>query len=86
VVLIGNDFVKFTETLKIARHTRAIIWQNFAGTIAVDILGVALAAVGLINPLFAAFIHVASELVFLLNSARLLPSGNLKLWSNHGNV
>jgi Cd2+/Zn2+-exporting ATPase/Cu+-exporting ATPase len=79
VVLIGNDFVKFTETLEIARHTRSIIWQNFAGTIAVDILGVGLAAVGLINPLFAAFIHVASELVFLLNSARLLPSGNLKV-------
>ncbi len=73
VVLIGNDFVKFTETLKIARQTRAIIWQNFAGTIAIDILGVGLAAVGLINPLFAAFIHVSSELVFLLNSARLLP-------------
>jgi Cd2+/Zn2+-exporting ATPase/Cu+-exporting ATPase len=32
-----------------------------------------LAAVGLLNPLFAAFIHVSSELTFILNSARLLP-------------
>jgi Cd2+/Zn2+-exporting ATPase/Cu+-exporting ATPase len=27
----------------------------------------------LLNPLVAAFIHVASELLFILNSARLLP-------------
>lgn len=82
VVLIGNDFIKFTETLEIARHTRTIIWQNFAGTMAVDILGVGLAAVGLLNPLFAAFIHVASELVFLLNSARLLPGESDKSINN----
>ena len=85
VVLIGNDFLKFTGTLEIARHTRAIIWQNFAGTIAVDILGIGLAAVGLINPLFAAFIHVASELAFLLNSARLLPVGSDKTVKNIDN-
>ena len=53
-------------------RTRRIIWQNFAGTIAVDTVGVALASVGFLNPLLAAFIHVASELVFILNSARLL--------------
>ena len=32
-----------------------------------------LPSVGLLNPLFAAFIHVSSELAFILNSARLLP-------------
>jgi P-type Cu+ transporter len=32
-----------------------------------------LAAFGLLNPLLATFIHVASELTFILNSARLLP-------------
>jgi len=26
-----------------------------------------------LNPLLAAFIHVASEMAFILNSARLLP-------------
>jgi heavy metal translocating P-type ATPase len=73
VVLLGNDLVKFVETLGIARRTRSIIWANFAGTIGVDALGIGLAACGLLNPLFAAFIHVASELTFILNSARLLP-------------
>jgi Cd2+/Zn2+-exporting ATPase/Cu+-exporting ATPase len=33
----------------------------------------ALAAAGLLDPSVAAFIHVASEMTFILNSARLLP-------------
>ena len=74
VVLLGNDLAKFAQTLALARRTRRIIWANFAGTIGVDTLGIALAAAGLLNPLLAAFIHVASELIFILNSARLLPA------------
>lgn len=74
VVLLGNDLAKFAETMAIAQRTRRIIWANFAGTLSVDTLGVGLAAFGLLNPLLAAFIHVASELAFILNSARLLPS------------
>ena len=73
VVLLGNDLVRFVEVLAIARQTRRIIWQNFAGTIAVDTVGVALASAGFLNPLLAAFIHVASELVFILNSAACCP-------------
>ena len=73
VVLLGNDLLKFAETLGIARRTRGIIWANFVGTIVVDALGIGLAAFGFLNPLLAAFIHVASELMFILNSARLLP-------------
>ncbi len=74
VVLLGNDLERFVETLAVARRTRGIIWQNFAGTIGVDTLGILLAAFGFLNPLLAAGIHVVSELVFILNSARLLPS------------
>jgi len=75
VVLIGNDLFKLVETLRIARRTRAIIWQNFAGTVGIDAFGIALAAFGFLNPLLAAFIHVGSELAFILNSVRLLPVG-----------
>jgi Cd2+/Zn2+-exporting ATPase/Cu+-exporting ATPase len=74
VVLLGNDLGKFVETVRIARRCRAIIRFNFAGTLGVDALGVGLAAFGYLNPLLAAFIHVASELAFILNSARLLPA------------
>ena len=72
IVLIGNDLMKFVETVRIARNCRRIIFQNFYGTLIVDTIGIGLAAVGLLNPLLAAFIHVASELTFILNSTRLL--------------
>ncbi len=74
VVLIGSDLGKFVETLQIARDCRRIITQNFYGTLLVDAAGLAMAAMGMLNPLLAAFIHVASEFAFLLNSARMLPS------------
>ena len=44
VVLLGNDLVRFVETLRMARRVRRTIWQNFAGTLAVDALGIVLAA------------------------------------------
>jgi Cd2+/Zn2+-exporting ATPase/Cu+-exporting ATPase len=73
VVLLGNDLVRFADTVAIARRTRRIIWQNFVGTIAVDTIGIVLASLGFLNPLLAAFIHVASEMTFILNSTRMLP-------------
>jgi heavy metal translocating P-type ATPase len=78
VVLLGNDLMKFTETVAIARWTRRIIWQNFVGTMLVNLVGIVMAEAGLLHPMLAAFIHVASEMSFILNSARLLPrSGRL---------
>jgi heavy metal translocating P-type ATPase len=73
VILIGSDLSKLVETLRIARRCRGIIMQNFVGTLVVDSIGVGMAAVGFLNPLLAAFVHVTSELAFILNSTRLLP-------------
>jgi heavy metal translocating P-type ATPase len=73
VILIGSDLSKLVETLHVARKCRRIIMQNFVGTLAVDSIGVGMAAFGLLNPLLAAFIHVTSELAFIVNSTRLLP-------------
>ena len=73
IVLIGSDLSNFVETVRIARRCMKIIMQNFYGTIAVDSLGVLLAGFGMLNPLLAAFIHVSSELTFILNSTRMLP-------------
>jgi heavy metal translocating P-type ATPase len=75
VILIGSDLSKLVETLQVARRCRAIIMQNFVGTLVVDSIGVGMAAFGFLNPLLAAFIHVTSELAFILNSTRLLPHG-----------
>jgi heavy metal translocating P-type ATPase len=83
VVLIGNDLMKFVETVRVARRCRTIILENFYGTLIVDTIGIGLAAAGYLNPLLAAFIHVASELTFILNSTRLLPSKDRRHLSSH---
>jgi P-type Cu+ transporter len=77
VVLIGNDLDKLVETLRLARRCRRTILQNFIGTLGVDGVGIGLAACGVLNPLLAAFIHVFSEMLFILNSARLVPRASL---------
>ena len=74
VVLIGNDLTKLVDTLRVARQMRRVVLQNFTGTLVVDGIGLGLAAFGLLNPMLAAFIHVTSELVFIVNSTRMLPS------------
>lgn len=80
VLLLGNNLLGCAELLSTARRCRRIILFNFGGTLAVDALGVALAAVGVLSPLLAAVIHVSSEMAFILNSARLVPSGSA--WRN----
>ncbi len=82
IVLIGNDLARFVETVRIARRCKGIIMTNFIGTLAVDGLGVLLAAFGFLSPVIAALIHVSSELVFILNSARLLPAAKSRTPEN----
>jgi Cd2+/Zn2+-exporting ATPase/Cu+-exporting ATPase len=74
VLLLGNDLVDCAELLCTAKRCRRIIYFNFAGTLLVDAVGVALAAIGILTPLLAAVLHVSSEMAFILNSARLVPA------------
>jgi Cd2+/Zn2+-exporting ATPase/Cu+-exporting ATPase len=74
VLLLGNDLRRVPDVISIARRCRRIILQNAAGTIAVDLVGIGLAAAGVLHPIAASAVHVSSELLFILNSARMLPS------------
>ena len=78
VLLLGNDLVDCAELLSTARRCRRIILFNFVGTLAIDAVGVCLAAAGVLTPLLAAIVHVSSEMAFILNSARLVPVSRLK--------
>ncbi|MDG6908021.1 MAG: cation-translocating P-type ATPase [Nitrososphaerota archaeon] len=72
IVLMTNDLQKIADVAKLSRKAYRTIMTNFYGTVTVDGIGVALAALGFLNPLLAAGIHVTSELIFILNSARLI--------------
>ncbi|HET9375207.1 MAG TPA: cation-translocating P-type ATPase [Chthoniobacterales bacterium] len=74
ITLMTSDLSRLTEVFRIAKRCYLVIMFNFWGTIAVDALGIVLAFFGLLAPIFAALIHVGSELAFILNSARLFRS------------
>jgi heavy metal translocating P-type ATPase len=73
IVLISSDLDDLVRTVAVARRARRIVMVNFASTIAVDVTGMVLAAVGILGPVLAALVHVGSETAFILNSARLIP-------------
>jgi len=72
IVLMTNDLEKISYIVKASKKAYRTIMQNFYGTLTVDGIGVALAFLGFLNPLIAAGIHVASEFMFISNSARLI--------------
>lgn len=72
VVLMTNDLSKIQSVIKASRRAYRTIMQNFYGTLIVDSVGITLAFLGFLNPLIAVGIHVGSELIFILNSARLI--------------
>jgi Cd2+/Zn2+-exporting ATPase/Cu+-exporting ATPase len=72
IVLMTNDLQKIADIARLSKKAYRTIMTNFYGTIAVDGIGVTVAFLGFLSPLLAAGIHVVSELIFILNSARLI--------------
>ncbi|MDR1853152.1 MAG: cadmium-translocating P-type ATPase [Propionibacteriaceae bacterium] len=73
VVLISSDLKDLVALFRLSRRMRRIVLANVVGTIAVDLAGMGLAALGIVGPVLAAVIHVVSESAFILNAARLVP-------------
>ena len=71
VTLMTSNLSRLVEVLAISKRCYRVIMFNFWGTIVVDSIGIVLAFLGMLAPIFAALIHVISELAFILNSARL---------------
>jgi P-type Cu+ transporter len=74
-VLIGSDLSKLIDVLQTARRCRRTIMQNFVGTLAVDYIGIVLAAFGSLNPLLAAFRRQRRLPSFLEVFSRHPPQG-----------
>jgi Cd2+/Zn2+-exporting ATPase len=75
IALMNNDLRRLPFLLKLSRQTRLVINQNFLFGIVFVIGGLILAAMKYINPIVAAFLHVAGSLIVVFNSARLVRSG-----------
>jgi Cu2+-exporting ATPase len=71
MVLQGEDLSPIVEAVDVARHTRALVLQNFAFAALYNALAVPLAAFGQVTPLIAAVAMSASSLIVMANALRL---------------
>jgi len=75
IALMNNDLRRLPFLVRLSRQTRLVINQNFLLGILFVIGGLILAAIGFINPVVAAVLHVVGSLLVVFNSARLVRQG-----------
>lgn len=77
VCLIGNDLRRVAWTIDLARRTVRVIRQNLFWAFAYNVVGVAAACTGRLNPVWAALAMVVSSLLVVGNSLRLASTTDL---------
>ncbi|MFL0669990.1 MAG: heavy metal translocating P-type ATPase [Erythrobacter sp.] len=73
-VFIGDKLMPVALAIRVAKATMRIVRENFAFSIAYNVLAVPLALFGLVTPLIAAIAMSLSSLVVVANSLRLARS------------
>jgi heavy metal translocating P-type ATPase len=71
LVLMGASLAGVTETLELARRTFRVVRQNLFWAFAYNVVGIALAIAGVLNPILSAAAMVLSSLSVIGNSRRL---------------
>ena len=78
IIIAGSDLNKVPDAICLGRRTSKVVKQNYVVGVGVNILGVTLAAMGMIAPLSGVLLHEAATATVLLNSCRLLSDGKQK--------
>jgi len=71
IVILGNDANDLIKILQLSQKMGGIIQQNYAWAMGFNIVGLALATFGFLNPVFAAFLHHISSVFVVTNAGRL---------------
>ena len=74
LALLRDDWLLVPEALRIAKRTMRVVKGNIGFTAVYNIVGIALAAFGILPPIFAAALQSIPDLGIMANSARLLRS------------
>lgn len=72
ITLASEDFRRLDTTMQISQKTINIIRQNYGMALGINAGGLAIGAMGMINPFLAIVLHNASTLAVLVNSSRLI--------------
>lgn len=75
IALMNNDLRRLPFLVRLSRQTRSVINQNFLFGALFVIGGFTLATMEIINPVWAAFLHVVGSLLVVFNSFRLVRQG-----------
>jgi len=72
IILTTDEIGKVPEAIGLSKRTLSVIKQNILFALAVNILGVAISTMGIVNPILASAIHESNALLVVLNSVRLI--------------
>ena len=86
VCLLGDDLARVPWAIALARRTATVIRQNLFWAFAYNVIGVALAAAGRLNPAIAAVAMTASSALVIGNSLRLRQDAPAELAATTANV
>jgi Cu+-exporting ATPase len=78
VALMRDDWAMVPEAVRLGRRAARTIRQNLGFTAAYNVVGIGLAAVGLLPPIWAAAAQSLPDVAILLNSARLLRTEKVR--------
>jgi len=75
IALMNNDLRRLPFLIRLSRETTKVIWQNLIFGILYIIILEVLGAMGYVEPMLAAFLHLLASVVVIFNSARLVRYG-----------
>jgi len=71
IALMGDDLSKIPEAIILGKRTFRTIKQNITLGMFFNIVGMGLAATGVLSPMTAAVAHVLPDFIVFINSAKL---------------
>lgn len=74
IALMNNNLLNIPFSIRLARKTKKIIYQNLALSIGISALMIGLSAFGVISPLAGSILHNVGAFAVLINSSRILKT------------
>jgi P-type Cu+ transporter len=76
ITLMRDDWTLLPFLVRVSRRTMGVVRLNLAYTVAYNVVGLLLAALGFLPPIVAAVAHSIPDVLILGNSSRLLRGGS----------
>ena len=74
IALMNNNLLNIPFSIRLAKRTKKIIYQNLALSIGISMLMISLSAFGIISALMGSILHNVGAFAVLLNSSRILKT------------